>query len=316
MTFQLSEFKSLHRLSLPKLALLLLLPLILTTHSRAQGQENNPYLWRVEKPGFNPSFLFGTIHSAHPELNTLPDVVTHSFEQSDAFYGELEMTPEVLLQATQLFISSDNSSLQNTLSQHRQQRINRILDNIHPGLSLSVFSKLKLWAFTATLALLEDQIAHGSLVPMDMRLFQIASFKGKQVGGLETIEEQSGVFESFSQQENLLLLDSTLDYMEKAQEQGTSVMEETYQAYRSGNPDNFSTLMESQLSLSPALANKLNQRLLVDRNLRMAERISKLLQQQPQNSYFFAVGAAHYSGASGIQKLLQKKGYQVTRVNR
>ena len=302
--------------SLLKIALFCLFSLLLTSQSWAQSSENTPYLWRVEKPGFSPSYLFGTIHSAHPQLNELPPVVNKSFEQSDAFYGELNMTPDTLLLATKLFINTDNSTLQSTLSQHRQERINRVLSSIHPGLSLAVFSKLKLWAFTATLSLLEDQVAHGSVAPMDMRLFQSASFNGKQVGGLETIEEQSAVFESFSHEENLLLLDSTLDYMEKAQSQKMSIMEETYQAYRSGDPDSFSKLMESQLTLSPALARKLNQRLLIERNLRMADRIEKLLKKSPQRSYFFAVGAAHYSGDSGLQRLLQKKGYNVTRVSR
>ncbi len=305
------------RLTPSRLHLSLLLPLLLLIAISARAdQYQTPYLWRVDSPGLSgaSSYLFGTIHSAHPELNRLPPVVVNSFQQADAFYGELDMSPTAMLVAAQQFVSSDGSSLLKTLSPERQKRINKVLARIHPNLSLTPMAQMKLWALTATLPLLEDQVKHGGQMAMDVRLFQQAQQNGKQVGGLETIGEQANVFESFNEPDNLEMLDATLDYIESAQRQNKPIMEETYQAYRSGNTATFDDLLKEQMALPETLRDDLMTRLLADRNKRMAERIHQLITQQPGTSFFIAVGAAHYSSRDGIQKLLQQQGYRVTRV--
>ncbi len=297
-------------------AKLLVSLLLLVSFAVQADQYQTPYLWRVDGPGLGgkSSYLFGTIHSAHPELNRLPDTVVSSFLQADAFYGELDMSPTAMLLAAQIFIASDGGSLLNDLSAQRQARINRVLANIHPSLSLTPMAQLKLWALTATLPILEDQIRHGNQMAMDMRLFQQAQQSGKQVGGLETIDEQAMVFESFNETDNLKMLDSTLEYMEKAQKQHRPIMEETYQAYKTGDPATFDRLLKQQMTLPQPLLNNLLDRLLTERNQRMAKRINELLQNQSSKSFFFAVGAAHYSSNGGIQQLLEEMGYIVSRV--
>jgi len=56
---------------------------------------------------------------------------------------------------------------------------------------------------------------------------------------------------------------------------------------------------------------RFEQRLIIDRNRRMVERMAKLLRQ---GNAFVAVGALHLPGAHGILQLLSDEGYQVTRV--
>ena len=56
---------------------------------------------------------------------------------------------------------------------------------------------------------------------------------------------------------------------------------------------------------------RFEQRLIIDRNRRMVERMDKLLRQ---GNAFVAVGALHLPGAHGILQLLSDEGYQVTRV--
>ncbi len=277
-----------------------------------------PYLWKVESPGnptARPSYLFGTIHSAHPQLNQLPDSVSRAFAQADAYFGELDMTPTSLNRAARSLLAEEQQSLLKVLTEDRQRRVNQVLVGIHPGLSLQHFAGFKLWAFTATLALLEDQLIYNRQPAMDVRLFNLAAQAGKRLGSLETIDEQAAVFETFSRDEMLQMLDATLAYMEAAQRQQQPNMAATYQAYRSGDTEQFQYLLQQQLALSQPLLNKLNQQLLIGRNEKMAERIIGHLRSSA-NSYFFAIGAAHFSGPSSIQQLLQARGYRVTRIRR
>jgi uncharacterized protein YbaP (TraB family) len=51
-----------------------------------------------------------------------------------------------------------------------------------------------------------------------------------------------------------------------------------------------------------------------ERNTRMVERIAVRLGQTPPRSYFFAVGAAHFVGETGILSQLTKRNFKVTRL--
>jgi uncharacterized protein YbaP (TraB family) len=56
---------------------------------------------------------------------------------------------------------------------------------------------------------------------------------------------------------------------------------------------------------------RFEQRLVIDRNRRMVDRMGELLQQ---GNAFVAVGALHLPGEQGILQLLADRGYRVTRV--
>ena len=49
------------------------------------------------------------------------------------------------------------------------------------------------------------------------------------------------------------------------------------------------------------------------RNLRMADRMAALLHGQPETSFFFAVGAAHFVGVDGLPALMEQHGFKVNR---
>ncbi|MNO04822.1 TraB family protein [compost metagenome] len=53
--------------------------------------------------------------------------------------------------------------------------------------------------------------------------------------------------------------------------------------------------------------------MLVDRNVKMTEKIEGYLKGKDSSTYMIAVGAAHMLGEKGIVTLLQEKGYTVTR---
>ena len=44
----------------------------------------------------------------------------------------------------------------------------------------------------------------------------------------------------------------------------------------------------------------------------MAGYIDNTLKKSPQDIHFFAAGAAHYTGKSGVRAHLAKKGYKIT----
>lgn len=55
-------------------------------------------------------------------------------------------------------------------------------------------------------------------------------------------------------------------------------------------------------------------RVIDDRNIALADRIAARCALKPAKSYFFAVGALHYAGDTGIITQLTKKGFKITRL--
>ena len=109
------------------------------------------------------------------------------------------------------------------------------------------------------------------------------------------------------------MLRDTLEFMEQANAEGTNIAEEFILHYLNGNLDEFGSLLVKYVK-DDEFSKDFMQKLLHDRNILMAERIHQLLKKNPGNSYFFAVGAGHYWGETGIQKLLVEQGIKIQRI--
>lgn len=54
--------------------------------------------------------------------------------------------------------------------------------------------------------------------------------------------------------------------------------------------------------------------LILKRNLRMAERVVRLLEAHPDKSFFFAFGAGHFLGKESVVNLVRRAGYRIETV--
>jgi len=120
-------------------------------------------------------------------------------------------------------------------------------------------------------------------------------------------------FDSLTQQEELKMLSDTVEFMEQAETQGTSISEEFITFYTQGDIEAFSKLMVKYVK-EDDFSKQFMKKILHDRNYLMADRIAAIIKNDLSKSYFFAVGAGHYGGDTGIHKLLKDKGLVVKRV--
>ena len=84
--------------------------------------------------------------------------------------------------------------------------------------------------------------------------------------------------------------------------------------YLAGDLNQLALELKEQGPEDEALKKKIVARLIDNRNLTMAERIAALCAKKPARSYFFAVGALHYAGDTGILSQLARKGFKITRL--
>lgn len=285
-----------------------LLTLTATAQDAAPGK---PLLWRIA--GAKPSYVFGTIHLGGPRETTLAPVVRKAIDEANAVYCEVPLDAESQMKAA-LAMMGKGKPLSEALPKDLYDRAEAQLKHINPTLSLAPLQAMEVWALTVLLPLLEEQLKNPMAKPLDVQLYALAQSAGKEVGGLETLEEQFKALSGFNDADQLALLRGTLDEMEKARREKRSPLDELREAYLTGELSQLDAKMKEMTeTLDPALAKRFLDALLTVRNRHMAERIAAKLKAESGKSFFFAIGAGHLGGEEGVVRLLEKAGLKVER---
>lgn len=276
----------------------------------------HPLLWKIEGAGKKASWLFGTIHLPRPDVAAIAPAVAKAITESDAVYTEIPSDVPSMLSVMPHMMLPKDQTLPKVLGPELTSELEKEIKTINPALSLGPLSKLKPWAMVATLAQLEDQMKYPGTLAMDMVIFQRAAMAGKKVGGIETPTEQISAFEDFTDAEQVVLVEETIQQIRKTRAEGNSVSDLLAKLYLEGDLDRLVTeLMKMDASKDhPELTEKFLERLLYRRNVIMAERMTKKLRDEPETAWFFAVGAAHLQGDRGLISDLTKAGFKLTRV--
>lgn len=265
-----------------------------------------PFLWRID--GAVPSYLFGTIHLPDDRATDVHPEVERALAASDAVFTELAMDQMVspqLLAAMQL---PDGQTLADVAPAALVERVRRRL-GVRDGAPSPLLS-MRPWVLSMQV-MLQGRMGTGDA--LDMQIWKDAKSAGKDTGGLETVAEQLAVFQDLGLDGEVGLLTVTLDVLDDFERRGQDLCSEMLGAYCNGDTSRllaFFELMNGEGSPWQALSRTL----LTDRNLRMAERIDRMLHDAPQRRFAFAVGAGHLVGATSIVDLLRARGYTVTRV--
>ena len=73
---------------------------------------------------------------------------------------------------------------------------------------------------------------------------------------------------------------------------------------------------ELMIEKSKRLQKYMMEKLIIERNENMAQKLMKLIRHNPQNStYFFAFGVGHFLGEKSIVEIVRNAGFEVTNIN-
>lgn len=271
-----------------------------------------PFLWRIA--GAKPSYIFGSIHLPNKHLVELPPPVETAFNQAEAVYCEVPLDPDSMTAITKATLSA-GKPLSQILPPDLYGRTDEALKRISPALSLQMLDDLTLWAVSAELLALDEQLKAPMTPPLDLRIYQEAQAAGKQVGGIETVDEQLQAMQGFTEAEQLEMLRATLDEMDEAKAHGVTASGELLDAYFSGDLAALDREMKKSFAgFAPALQQRIEESLLLSRNRIMAARIADKLRADPARCSFFVLGAAHLAGRGSVLELLQVAGFKLDRL--
>lgn len=302
--------------TLPLLLTLLSLPVLFAQDSPKEQSEpsQHPFLWSIQKADSDAptSYLFGTIHVPDERVLNLHPVVTDALDQADAFFAELDFDNPGTSMMSRMTLPS-GAKLSDILPEDLAARIDSYLKK--RGMSLSFFKGSKVWALMLTLTLLDQQELLAETGALDQVLYERSKEADKVVGGIETFDEQIDALDGFTQAEQIVMLTELMDELEESEEKNENALESLIQAYLAGDLQKmYEDFANDYKEEHAELQQKFLERMLWQRNVRIAERVDKKLGEQANKSFFFAFGAAHFADEKGLIKLLEKRGYTITRV--
>jgi len=254
-------------------------------------------LWRINKVGTQPSYLFGTIHVSDPAITDLPEPVATALKRSEQFVMEAQLDGAAMLTFAQAMFFRDGTQLSDLIDADLYERAETLLANY--GIPPMAVQSLKPWAAFMTLSMPPD-----TGLPLDLVLKRRAQEHGMPVHGLETVTEQAAIFEELKQSTQLQLLRDSICHYETLQ----GDMAEMKQLYLQRNLAGLFSYHNKYRLHASADYRQLMKRLLWDRNQLMVERMQSRLDK---GGVFVAVGAMHLAGEQGILNLLESVGYQV-----
>jgi uncharacterized protein YbaP (TraB family) len=255
-------------------------------------------LWKIERAGEKSSYLFGTIHLSDKRLTKLPAAVDKAFEDAASLTTELVVDPQAVAKLMQAMFFRDGGTLESAVGAATYRDVQRAFTE--RGMPNADVNRFKPWAVFLMLSM----PVPADSPPLDMQLQMRAGAAGKKIEGLETIQEQIDVFSEMSADEQRTMLEATLRELHASAKQ----IEAMIQAYLARDLAHLQKMADEHAPAEATLHAKFTQRLLTDRNRRMAERLRPLLKQ---GNTFIAVGAAHLPGRDGLLALLEHEGYRV-----
>jgi uncharacterized protein YbaP (TraB family) len=259
----------------------------------AQKPDAATLLWRISGNGLEkPSYLMGTMHVRDENLFYFGDSVYAAIEKVQLFATEIEDDVFLEYQAKKIIRESLKDANEEENNGEELPDAIPLTDGKNKKLQASD-EKLKIRDYIGLLqsGLKKKKTGNRKLMPfiIDGYLNNIARDQGKIITGLEDPED----FEGWTEENNTNISPANLIKLNN----GTM---ESY--YVKGEIQKIENLMQQLYSKETLHF------LLWKRNLKMASRIDSLVQRY---TGFFAVGAGHLAGDSGLIRILLQKGYTV-----
>lgn len=267
---------------------------------RGPAEFDHGLLWKLSRNGSSASFLFGTIHVADEKIVNLPAPVSEALDHSGTFVMEVVPDPEQVLQMFDLMYFNDEQRLDGLLSKSIYARTVEILSSYN--LPEESIAAMKPWAAYLTMSYPPDMRS-----VLDVELLEKAQEQGAQVHGLESLEEQGGVFNDMGLDDQLQLLTDAVCHYDTA----TEDFERMKTLYLNRDLKGLYEYGQHFGFEDNTLYEKMTERLLTSRNQTMAERMLPYLED---GGAFVAIGAMHLPGENGVLETLKRDGFEIERV--
>lgn len=284
----------------------------------------------------------------------IPDNVKRAFEFAEEIFFELDLTnPSTVSALTHCQLLPQGVTLVDILPRDIYRRLKRHLDYVKNMIPLWMTNdqrgrglyadylfnaitgnweqKRPVWIMLMVNSLTESDIKSRGIPVLDLYLAQQAERLNKLTGAVEKVEEQCVPLNGLNVSQVLFALNQTLWQHESMRAGFLPVMYSTNDLIKHYNCGDLNavifnrdtaqvpnfiniTLPVVDQNTAKHIDDYFREELIFKRNKRMAERVLKLLIDNPNKSYFFAFGAGHFLGNNTVLDMMIKHGFIIDHI--
>ena len=266
-------------------------------------KNGNSLLWKIEKDGYETSYIFGTMHMIEKEHYDFTEHMTTIVNNSDAIIMEIGGQPNPL--EAFAMMSLKEGKVEDFFKQDQLKDLVSFMDtkmNVTPKQFHLTYSSMKPFFILQTIT---QSYFSETAISYDMNIMQMAEENDIPLLGFETMEEQLGFFDQIPSEDIVDLIMNSVYNFEKEKKN----TEKLQKLYAKQKVDKLIPLMKAQ---SPEFM-EFEDVFLTNRNKAW---IPKIIKETKDKKCFIAVGAAHLFDTKGLLELLRNENYTVTAIKK
>lgn len=273
--------------------------LLLSACGGGQSAKGSPALWLAERDGI-VAHIFGTIHVLPGGVDWETPALKQAMATSDRLVLEAVDLDGAQTVFEDMALSPGLPPIEARIPARDRPTLAALMKR--GGLTGPTLSEHESWAAALVLStVVQSQLGVTGGNGVEPALTAAFRAAGKPVGGIETLEEQFGMFDRLPEPVQRGLLVETIAESRNARQDYDRML----RAWLGGDMATIASLYTAQTADEAALANAL----LAHRNRLWAQRMDAM-----RGRPFLAVGAAHLTGPDNLITLLEARGWTVRRV--
>ena len=272
---------------------------------------NAQLLWKISGNGIKkPSYIVGSHHACtFHYCDSIPGLMK-AFEKVDYVIGEYDMvksqqmTPEETMKLKSMMMMPADTSFASLFAEDEKAKLDEFLKS-KLGVPSDKLATLKPMAIMITVqnkVIMEVLPDAATMTGMDKYMQTFADYKGKCVGGLETMNYQMELLFGGSLESQA---DALLEYIDTGNTK--ELITKLTDAYKSQDLDQLWEVFMEQMSKYDY------DNVVTIRNRNWEKQMKELL---PKQSTLYVVGAGHLPGEFGMINLLRNAGYKLKPVTK
>ncbi len=264
-------------------------------YSRSKYMKNkNSLIWKIEGKNISTSYLIGTMHVKDAMAFGRLEDMKYAIGICDVFAIEFNLEEANHNMSASGMDLPEGQTLELLLGTKKFNKMKKSIQKSF-GFDIAFFNHSKpiLLSNIITEKILSDDMQSS----LDETLWLYAKEKEKVTLGVETFQEQLDILDQIP-------LEYQIKQLKEIAKNVSKFRKEIISMAKLFEKEDISKLYKKVKKSSGAL----RKIMLYDRNINMADRMAKMMEE---NTSCFAIGAGHLSGKKGVIKLLKDKGLKV-----
>lgn len=276
----------------------------LARDSAPPQQAGNQAIWKIDGAK-GRVYLFGSVHLLPPGVDWHTPALDAALNEAETITFELDLddahdTAKMQKIIQKLGVLPQGETLRKLLAPEQRAKYERVLASL--GLPAPNLDPLRPWLAAVTVGV--QWIVSKGYDPnsgVDEKIWNWGKDHKKQLGALETTEDQLGAFAGLTRDQEVEFLIISLDQIDDQ----PTMLDDLVAAWRKGDTAQLDKLLNADMDDFPILRD----RLLKGRNAKWIPKIEAL--RANGRTHLVVVGTAHLVGKDSVIAMLRAKGIKV-----